>query len=457
MIKIFRYLILLLGGILQLPAFAGNQQPGLRVATFDVDATPPVGSYMAYQRSINTWDMGLRARGIVLIGADQPIVLLAVDWIGISNESQDIFKSSLAKAAGTIPSRVAVHVLHPHDAPRSDLSTGKILENAGMKTGAFDDAFTMEVINRLENAIRDALPKAQPVTHIGLGNAQVYEVASNRRIKGPDGKLLPGRMSSSKDPGLRAKPEGIIDPVISLISFWNEDKPVAVLSYYATHPQSYYMTQVPNPDFVGITRFFRQMTMPDALCVHFNGASGNVAAGKYNDGSMENRGILAHRLADGMKRAWEATQKVPVTAAEVKWQVEPVSLPLSKDVQNLKIDMQKKLRDTAFLSVKPWNINARRLALLQRTQEGRKIDVTCLSIGKARILHMPGELFVEYQLAAKKMRPDLFVTMAAYGDCGMGYICTAEAYPQGGYEVGASSVSPEVEKVLMTAIKNLLK
>jgi hypothetical protein len=31
---------------------------------------------------------------------------------------------------------------------------------------------------------------------------------------------------------------------------------------------------------------------------------------------------------------------------------------------------------------------------------------------------MPGELFVEYQLAAKAMRPDLFVTMAAYGDYG---------------------------------------
>ena len=51
----------------------------IRVATFDVDATPPVGSLMAYDPVTNKWDLGLRARGIVILGADQPIVLCAVD------------------------------------------------------------------------------------------------------------------------------------------------------------------------------------------------------------------------------------------------------------------------------------------------------------------------------------------------------------------------------------------
>jgi hypothetical protein len=49
--------------------------------------------------------------------------------------------------------------------------------------------------------------------------------------------------------------------------------------------------------------------------------------------------------------------------------------------------------------------------------------------------------------------------MAAYGDYGPGYIGTAEAYPQGGYETSphASLVAPEVEAVLMGAIKRLLR
>jgi hypothetical protein len=71
---------------------------------------------------------------------------------------------------------------------------------------------------------------------------------------------------------------------------------------------------------------------------------------------------------------------------------------------------------------------------------------------------MPGELFVEYQLAAKRLRPDLHVMMAAYGDYGPGYIGTAAAYPEGGYETSprSSNVAPEVEPVLMGAIRKLL-
>jgi hypothetical protein len=80
-------------------------------------------------------------------------------------------------------------------------------------------------------------------------------------------------------------------------------------------------------------------------------------------------------------------------------------------------------------------------------------------MGDASILHLPGELFVEYQLAAKAARPDRFVAMAAYGDYGPGYIGTAEAYAQGGYETSptASNVAPEVEGALLGAIRKLLR
>lgn len=71
---------------------------------------------------------------------------------------------------------------------------------------------------------------------------------------------------------------------------------------------------------------------------------------------------------------------------------------------------------------------------------------------------MTGQLFVEFQLAAQKMRPDATVCMAAYGDYAPGYIGTEIAYSQGGYEVQASSsnTAPEVEKALINAMRSLL-
>ena len=84
------------------------------------------------------------------------------------------------------------------------------------------------------------------------------------------------------------------------------------------------------------------------------------------------------------------------------------------------------------------------LVWLRRCRAHDTIDVGCLRLGRSRILHLPGELFVEYQLAAQQLRPDLFVALAAYGDYAPGYIGTEVAYPQGGYETGprASLVAP---------------
>ena len=84
--------------------------------------------------------------------------------------------------------------------------------------------------------------------------------------------------------------------------------------------------------------------------------------------------------------------------------------------------------------------------------------MNCLRIGSVSVLHMPGELFVEYQVAAQRMRPHSHVMTAAYGDYGMGYIGTAVAYSQGGYETGpVSRVAPEVERVLLTKMQELLE
>jgi hypothetical protein len=429
--------------------------PQLRLATFDVDATPPIGSWMAYDPVTNKWDLGLRARGVVLLGAGEPIVLCAVDWIGIANEGHDVFRSSLARAAGTSPGRVAVHTLHQHDAPDCDFSAEKILKEAGMEARQYEGRFQRQVIADLETTIREAIPRAQPVTQLGLGEARVNQVASNRRILGADGKVRAVRYTACQDAKLRAEPEGTIDPVVSLVSFWNGERPLAVLSYFATHPQSYYRTGIPNPDFPGIARFQRQLAVPAALHVHFNGAGGNIGAGKYNDGSPENRRVLAERLADGMSRAWENTKREAISAESVNWNVESVALPPSKHLSIEKLEAQLKTNEATLTT----QGGASKLAWLRRCQAGHRVEVACLALGRARILHTPGELFVEYQLAAKAERPDLFVAMAAYGDYAPWYIGTAIAYEQGGYETSpsASNVAPTVEGVLMGAIKKLLR
>src|SRR5205085_6231285 len=108
--------------------------------------------------------------------------------------------------------------------------------------GQFESTFQRQALSNLASAVATSIKTAQPLTHIGIGAAKVEEVASNRRIMGADGKVRAVRYTACADAALRAEPEGTIDPEVSLVSFWNGEKPIAILSYYATHPQSYYRT-----------------------------------------------------------------------------------------------------------------------------------------------------------------------------------------------------------------------
>lgn len=428
----------------------------VKLVTFDVDATPPLGGAMAYDPVKRLDELTLRCRGVVILGSGEPIILCAVDWIGIANEGHDQFRAALAEAAGTAPARVAVHTLHQHDAPGCDFTAEKIVKELGLQGySRFDGEFHRIVIARAADAIRAALPKAQPVTHYGYGEAVVKDVASNRRVERlPGGKIGRMRGSSCKAPELRALPEGTIDPVVSVLTFWNGETPVAVLSAYACHPQSYYRLGIPSPDFPGIARFIRGQDVNAALHVHFNGAGGNVAAGKYNDGAQSNRVILATRLAEGMREAYRKAEKLPLTAADIAWNSVPVTLPVAAHLTEENILAKVKASPAQGTIA-----YAGQLAWLRWSQAGHQIDVGCLQAGNARVLYLPGELFVEYQLAAKAMRPDLHVMMAAYGQYGPGYIGTAAAYPEGGYETSptSSNVAPEVEVVLIDAMKRLLE
>jgi hypothetical protein len=372
-----------------------------------------------------------------------------------------------------------VHVLHQHDGVRCDFTSEELLASQGLGGKRFDVAFVRQTIVNTAEAVRQAIQHAQSVTHLGVGEAKIERVASNRRILGPDGRVMIARsrswridpkilprlnemaaragyaMSATRVEEALAAPEGVIDPVLRMLSFWNGDRPIVCLSYYATHPQSYFGKGDVTAEFVGLARAEREKALGGLPLVHFNGASGNVAAGKYNDGTSEARVQLTERMAEGMRKAWDATKKTPLTSADVEWRVEGVRLRpaefLNRDV------VQRMLADSTAPEADRLSA-ASKLAFLSRVEAGHAIDLACLRMKDVYVLHMPGELFVEYQLAAQQMRPGDTVCMAAYGDLGAGYIGTEIAYAQGGYETqpGVSLVAPQIEHVLMEGMRALL-
>ncbi|QGQ22028.1 hypothetical protein F1728_04675 [Gimesia benthica] len=65
----------------------------------------------------------------------------------------------------------------------------------------------------------------------------------------------------------------------------------------------------------------------------------------------------------------------------------------------------------------------------------RPVKASCLSIGPVRMIQLPGETLVEYQLFVQNKTPDHFVVVAAYSECGMWYIRFDQiSKGRGGYE-----------------------
>ncbi len=429
------------------PALAAR--PTLRVATFSVDVTPPTGAPLCYSLvvPVERVETPLLAKGVVLYpGGQKPIVLCAVDWLGIGGDSHWHWRATLAKAVKTTPDRVAVQTVHQHDAPGDDRGAAALLP-ANIRAGLLTPVdFCRQSVERVAVAIRAAKPA--PVTHWANSESPVEKVASNRRILSPDGKTFVfQRFTACRNSPYCDAPEGVIDPNLKTISFYDGDRRLASLHYYATHPMSYYGKGIVTPDFVGIAR----ESLP-GFHVYFTGAAGNIGAGKYNDGAPGNRAVLAERIASAMKTSLASEKSRPVSRLE--WRADSIYLP-HRDGAGFGEDAIRKVLDDPQAIPRDRASSARYLAWWQRCQtKAPNITIQTLRLDGAAIIHMPGELFVEYQLAAINENAKGWTAMAAYGDYSPMYIGTSAAYPEQGYETSiVSRVGPASEDLLMSTIR----
>jgi hypothetical protein len=369
------------------------------------------------------------------------------------DESHRLWTEALAEAAHTTPDRVALHCVHQHNAPFIDREGNKLLKAAGADPLMFDDGFVDGLVKRSAAAVREALTPSQPVTHVRVGRAEVKQVACNRRVIGPDGKIKYTRTSATKDPAARAEPEGTIDPTLTSVGLYQNDRPLARLYYYTTHPMSYYGDGRVSSDFVGIARDRRDAEEPGVLHVYFTGSAGNVTAGKYNDGLQGNRVTLADRVHEGMTGADRDADDHARRLDSVEWVTAPVTFAPRAD---LDLDRLKAIVADPKQTVVNRNRSAMACGWLIRVASKRPILISRLELGAATLLHLPAETFVEYQLDARALRPGTVLVTAAYGDGGPWYIPLKRSFAEGGYEPSVALVSEDTEPIYRRAIAALL-
>ncbi|MCC7518342.1 MAG: hypothetical protein IT578_04060 [Verrucomicrobiae bacterium] len=422
------------------------------LASFRADVTPPLGHPLCagwYDHALAISDP-LHALGIVLFGDEAPLVLCALDWAEMSNLSHLAWRERLATAAGTTADRVVVQCVHPHCTPWPDEEADRLVRAFPDLPRVMDPVWCAGTLERVAAAVAEAARRPRRLTHLGLGQAKVEKVASNRRVMGPDGRVKAVRWTQTRDPSVRAEPEGLIDPWLKTISFWDDAEKIAALHYYAVHPTSYDHDPIVTPDFTGLARDRRAAEEPGVLHAYFTGCAGNITAGKYNDGARENRTVFTERIHRAMVESERDAPRLPVARAE--WRVANVILPPREDET-----MEQLLTRLGNASCLPRLRTQAALQIAYRRRMERPIPITALSFGEeAHLVHLPGESFIEYQIFAQQLRPKAWVAVASYGDCGPGYICMENSGAEGGYEPVDSFVAGRSEAILKNALRTVL-
>lgn len=426
-----------------------------QIGHFRIDATIPIGHRcmgVLPQKSSSIAD-NLELHGFVLLGSDLPIVVVAIDWCEIRNASYEQWRKRLASAAGTSPQRILVSSLHQHDAPVIDAGAQDLLDAVGLKGELFDREFHEDVLVRTEQALRLAMEEASPVTHVGYAETAVREVASNRRVVDEAGRVSFARGSSSgRDAFFRETDAGWIDPLLRTISFWNGDRCVVEYHAYATHPMSYYGRGEVSSDFVGIAR--KQLARLDRSIhpIYASGCSGDVTAGKYNDGTPKAREELTQKIYDAMLANRLGVQKKVCSS----WGFRSVELELeyTHTASLQRETMDRELRDGA-LSPEKRILAAMGLATWDRVMVQRQpIDMPCIDFGIAKLILFPGETFVGYQHVAQSMG-GVPVIPVGYGESWTGYVPTDAAFADG-FNESWLWVAPGAQTRIEHALRELL-
>ena len=441
------------GALLTSDSVAADKPGDLRLATFRFDVTPPEGHSLCggWIRPVVGVDDPLEAMGYVLLGVGKPIVVCAVDWTGLANSAHIQWRKALADAARTAIDRVAVQCVHQHNAPFACMDAQAIVQEQGDLPDIVNPVFFDRCLKNAGDAVTKSLKKTTPVTHIAHGEARVEKVAANRRIIGLNGKLISQRGSSSRKPEHHRFPEGLIDPMLKTVAFYNGNKKLVASHFYACHPMSYYGDGRVSADFCGLARRRMQKQEPDCLHLYFNGCGGNIGAGKYNNGSKEARIELTQRMFDGITTS-NATLK-PEPIRSFAWETEDILPPLDPrfNEEQLLVGIRDKTNRVVARNRPSYTV-----AFIRRVKEGIPITLSSLHVNDISMLHLPAESFIEYQLRAQAIAPNRFVACAAYGDGGPWYIPVKEAYPQGGYAVGVAWCSPQIDPLMSNGIQTLL-
>jgi hypothetical protein len=412
--------------------------------------SPPIGAPLAGFAARDGVCEGIHdelyARALILESGGNVIAWVSLDVLALPYDFVNYVRERIQARTGIRREMIVVASTHTHAGP----VTVKTFFNP---EDSLDQNFMDLVAKAIDDSVATAWRNRQP-SRVGVGSGRVGGIGVNRRT--PDKKP--------------------IDEEIGIIKIEDMSGQVcAVLMNYSCHPTvlgSDNLLASGDFPYFAIEMIEKELG-PGGFGMFVNGTQGNISMGHSSELSaigvitpgrtFEHAEELGNKLASATLAALDTIETSD--SAKIDAEVAQVMFPL-KDLP----EISAAERELAFaqseldalshdggpienvMKAKSKRLYASITEFYARetsvfTDGHLPVELQALRVGDALFLAAPAEIFVEIGLGIKKRaKQKTFIVGIANGY--IGYLPTAAAYAEGGYEVVSSKVGPRSEALL---------
>ena len=425
-----------------------------------MDITPPVGTglsgYSIRRVSDGVLDP-LEAIAIAFSDGTNRAVVISADIINL-RAYFDLYREGIAAETGLDPQAVFIACTHTH--------TGPVVCKCvyGQRFSSFDNAsvYARSLKDRLASAAKLALSDLAPAK-LSMARGEAKGISFIRRYRMKDG-------SCRTNPGVGnpdiVEPIGVPDEQVQLVRIDRVGKDAIAIVNFQCHPDTIGGCKI-SADWPRVVRETVERVLDGVKCVLLNGPQGDTnhictdITKKALQRRRANRTVHKHMgrvIAGEAIGLWDICE--PVAAGKVGFGIAMASVKTNggtpEQVKNARRIMDlvragrsaevpgKGMQHTTNVA------EARRIEHLADGPDYYEFPLSAVTIGNTlAFTGFPGEPFTGYGLKIKARSPFAMTIPVCVVNGNFGYLPTAEAFKETGYETQGSFFTEGLEKAML--------
>lgn len=416
-----------------------------------MDVTPPLGTNLTgyFEDRISDGILDpIELNALALQLNEEKVLIITGDFMYMNEITITGYRKAIAAELEIPADHILIQSVHQHTSTTAGENGPTSVEYQYILTRKYCDVARMAFADLKEARVSIAQQEtAVPISFI-------------RRYRMKDG-------STETNPGFFnpeiLEPMGHADNTVRLVKFEREGAEDIAFVNFQTHPDVIGGNKF-SADWPGFVRRMTEAEIPGVRCMLLNGAQGDTNHFDFINGNpykgYEHSRYMGRTITDVVVKIWDQTQNVEVNTltGQVVMKRTPTNtngierieecVKLAKLMQEGKLSVEYDMGDRGEI---------RRIADMESAMLVQKIPVTLIGMGPIAIIGYGGEPFTEYAEIPRNAVPELFVLSACLANGGEGYLTSASAFSEGGYEARTTNFTPEMVPLLQNTAVELLK